>query len=186
MTPYPPDLTPEPEDRMTPPRRRFHLWHRDPNWRIFGAHRYEQCRCGARRTTLAYANRRGPEAPDWPSRRDCHGVDQDSSGWQHGDWKTTGYPDSGIRFRKDHPMTDPDCPDATTTPASGHPVRSLPTTVPLITDQDGLVTVTWPHGRAWTAVSPDVIEGWAAQVNDLRAQVETLTGQGPSPCEDHD
>ena len=49
--------------------------------------------------------------------------------------------------------------------------RTPPRTTPTITDQDGRLVVTWPSGRAWTAVVPDVVEGWAEQVNQLRAEV---------------
>lgn len=68
----------------------LHL-HRDPNWQQHGIHRYDQCRCGARRTMRAYASIAGPSRADWPSLVDRHGVERDSSGWQPepaGGWPT--------------------------------------------------------------------------------------------------
>lgn len=35
-------------------------------------------------------------------------------------------------------------------------------------------SVEWPEGRGVTPVAPEVVEGWAAQVNELRAHVEHL------------
>jgi hypothetical protein len=78
---------------------RLHLWHSDPTWQIIGCHRYEQCRCGARRTSRAYSNLMGPVAADWPDQCDSHGQYRDSSGWQHGDWQTPGYPSDSSRIR---------------------------------------------------------------------------------------
>lgn len=86
-----------------PPRRRWWHIHRDPSWQLVGCHKYEQCRCGARRTTEAYANRCGPVAPGWPRCRDEHGRPARSSGWvmpPAGGWTTSGYPDDPLEPRK--------------------------------------------------------------------------------------
>ena len=56
--------------------------HRDPDWQVQGVHRYEQCRCGARRASRAFSTLDGPSRADWPTLRDRHGVWRDSSGWQ--------------------------------------------------------------------------------------------------------
>ena len=73
--------------------------HRDPDWQLVGCNRYEQCRCGARRVSRAYANIVSPVAIDWPPMRDQHNQASNTSGWQHGDWLTSGYPRDGIRRR---------------------------------------------------------------------------------------
>jgi hypothetical protein len=60
-------------------------WHRDPNWQVRDAWRYDQCRCGARRTRLyhwaATFNRIGQPYPDWPPTFDRHGIQRFDSGW---------------------------------------------------------------------------------------------------------
>ena len=81
---------------------RLHI-HRDPTWQLVGTHRYRQCRCGARRTTEAYANLFGPVAPGWPRCRDEHGRSTRSSGWvmpPPGGWTTSGYPVDLLEPRK--------------------------------------------------------------------------------------
>jgi hypothetical protein len=72
--------------------------HRDPTWRQVGIHTYEQCRCGARRTTRAAVNLAGPTADDWPLCIDEHGRTWITSGWQHGNWRTIGYPTNPARW----------------------------------------------------------------------------------------
>jgi len=84
------------------------LWwhiHRDPDWQVEGIHRYDECRCGARRTTRYYSNLEGPSRPDWPSRRDEHGVWPDSSGWQR--QPPGGWPRLGPITLPDHWMSGP-------------------------------------------------------------------------------
>lgn len=49
-----------------------------------------------------------------------------------------------------------------------------PRTAAQITERDGRLVVTWPTGRGLTTCTPDVIEGWAAQVNTLRAERDRL------------
>lgn len=49
-------------------------------------------------------------------------------------------------------------------------------TAATITERDGHLTVTWPTGRGLTTCTPEVVEGWAEQVNALRAEVELLRG----------
>jgi hypothetical protein len=69
--------------------------HYDRDWQLVGVHVYEQCRCGARKTTHAVAGLDGPSAVGWPYRRNRHGVLHRSSGWQmppDGGWRVAGYP----------------------------------------------------------------------------------------------
>lgn len=58
-------------------------WHRhyDPDWNISGIYRYDECRCGARRTTYLTWKLAGPHRSGWPSPTDRHGVTRWSSGW---------------------------------------------------------------------------------------------------------
>lgn len=75
--------------------------HRDPNWRLVDGNVYEQCRCGARRTT----RNTGPgqvslTAAGWPSTYDRHGVRRRSSGWvtePAAGWKFRSYPTTRIK-----------------------------------------------------------------------------------------
>lgn len=69
--------------------------HRDYDYQVVNVHRYEQCRCGARRTSRHYSNMDGPVACGWPDTRDRHGELQWTSGWvapPPGGWSTDGYP----------------------------------------------------------------------------------------------
>jgi hypothetical protein len=50
----------------------------------------------------------------------------------------------------------------------GRLVAGAPAGVPDITERDGRIVVTWPRGRGIAAVTPNVVEGWAGQVNQLR------------------
>ena len=47
---------------------------------------------------------------------------------------------------------------------------------PSVTERAGRLVVTWPTGRGEALVSPDLIERWATQVNELRAEIERLRG----------
>lgn len=62
------------------------------------------------------------------------------------------------------------CP--TCRPAAGQPYPHLATGDPLVQTVDGCIVVTWPHGRTATLVHPDVIEGWAQQINHLRTRLD--------------
>jgi hypothetical protein len=76
-----------------------HLFHHDPDWKIVGGYRYDQCRCGARRTSRTNRSLISNEADGWPSLTDRHGVDWSTSGWckaPESGWVSSGYPDSGI------------------------------------------------------------------------------------------
>lgn len=72
--------------RPTPePGRRWAGWwhlHHDPNYTVDAVHRYDECRCGARRTTWIAVNLIGPTRADWPPLVDRHGFYRQSSGWQ--------------------------------------------------------------------------------------------------------
>jgi hypothetical protein len=75
-------------------RTTFHA-HADASWKRVGIYDYEQCACGARRTTHAVRSLGGPSAVDWPQCYDGHGVWRDTSGWHQppqGGWNTAGYP----------------------------------------------------------------------------------------------
>ena len=61
-------------------RRVLHI-HRDPNYYLDNVWYCYQCRCGARRVRLAYANIIGPEPAGWPRAIDRHGAAVNDSGW---------------------------------------------------------------------------------------------------------
>lgn len=56
-------------------------FHSDPNWQVRNVHRYYQCRCGARRVSIAYTNLSGPVEPGWPPMYDSHGNRVYDTGW---------------------------------------------------------------------------------------------------------
>lgn len=62
-------------------RKLFHI-HRDPNYQVEGVNVYYQCKCGARRTRLAYSNLMGPVKSGWPGLIDSHGYGVSDSGWK--------------------------------------------------------------------------------------------------------
>lgn len=61
-------------------RRRLHV-HWDRHWQLDGVWRCYQCRCGARRLVLAYANQYGPVPPGWPHPLNRHLQPVDDTGW---------------------------------------------------------------------------------------------------------
>jgi hypothetical protein len=82
-------------------------WHRDPDWEIRNVHRYEQCWCGARRTSRAYSNLDGPIEGGWPDTIDRHGVERFTSGWMRE--PVTGWPEPE-EFRPPPPIDWPRMP----------------------------------------------------------------------------
>lgn len=60
---------------------RLHIHWPTDDWFIRGAYRYDECRCGARRTTHVATNRIGHPLPGWPELIDKHGQLLRSSGW---------------------------------------------------------------------------------------------------------
>lgn len=60
---------------------RWPHFHSDPDWKIVNVHALYECRCGARRTKVAYKNLMGPIQNGWPDTYDRHGVERWDSGW---------------------------------------------------------------------------------------------------------
>ena len=45
---------------------------------------------------------------------------------------------------------------------------------PIFVDHGDRIEITWPKGRGLFWTTPDAVEGWADQVNELRAQNDRL------------
>ena len=46
---------------------------------------------------------------------------------------------------------------------------------PVIRDEDGHLVVEWPDGRGRVWATPELVEGWAANINALRDEIRHLT-----------
>jgi hypothetical protein len=82
--PPPPEVV---EEAIVPLERtrtfRFpHLWHHDPDWQTDGIHRYDQCRCGTRRTRWVNRRMLGPARAGWPELTDRHARFIADTGWR--------------------------------------------------------------------------------------------------------
>jgi len=60
---------------------------------------------------------------------------------------------------------------------------SLRNTPPIFVEHGDRIEVTWPGGRGLFWTTPEAVEGWAAQINELRAERDRLSDRGNWPTQ---